>query len=285
MLKRAIIFHHPSSEGAAVFANQLGREFERRQIRAFVADAWGQAAEAGLDEAGLVVCIGGDGTVLRAARVTIPHNVPILGINMGRLGFLTDMSPRDCFNHVERIIAEDWRLEERMMVRGDIVDGRGTPALEYHGLNDIVVSRRSPGRPIYVDVRIDKAHLALYRCDGIIVCTPTGSTGYSLAAGGPILAPTEHHLVLTPVSAHLAMGRSIVLPPESIVDLEVTSDHGAIVSVDGQEDLPVGTGVKISIRVSEHTTRFVRFREPSSFYTDLAEKLEFQMSSTMNTRA
>jgi NAD+ kinase len=286
MLKRAVIFHHPSSEGAAVFANQLAREFQRRQVNTFVGDAWGDIESVvGLDEAGLVVCIGGDGTVLRAARIIIPHDAPILGVNMGRLGFLTDMSPRDTFNHVERIIAEDWRLEERMMVRGDVIDGRVGVHTEYHGLNDIVVSRRSPGRPIYVDTRIDKAHLALYRCDGIIVSTPTGSTGYSLAAGGPILSPTEHHLVLTPVSAHLAMGRSIVLQPESVVDLEVTSDHGAIISVDGQEDVPVATGVRISVRISEHTTRFVRFRDPTSFWTDLAEKLEFQMSSTMNTRA
>jgi len=204
---------------------------------------------------------------------------------MGRLGFLTDMSPRDCFNHVERILAEDWRVEERLMVRGEVIDGPGTPPLEYHGLNDLVVSRRSPGRPIYVDVKVDKARLAVYRCDGIIVATPTGSTGYSLSAGGPILAPTEHHLVLTPVSAHLAMGRSLVLQPASVVDLEVTSENGAIVSVDGQEDLPVSSGVRISVRVSEHTTRFVRFREPASFYSDLAEKLEFQMSSAMNQRA
>ena len=283
MLKRVVIFHHPQNEGAAAFAKQLGRELSHHMVEIFVADAWGPAEEAELDRAGLVVCIGGDGTVLRAARVTVPHAVPILGVNMGRLGFLTDMSPRDCFNHVERILAEDWRVEERLMVRGDIFDGLSEP-VEYHGLNDIVVSRRSPGRPIYVDVRVDKARLALYRCDGIIIATPTGSTGYSLSAGGPILAPTEHHLVMTPVSAHLALGRSIVLQPDSVVELEVTSENGAIVSVDGQEDLPVNTGVRISVRVSEHTTRFVRFREPSSFYSDLAEKLEFQMSSTMKPR-
>ena len=284
MLNRVVIFHHPTSEIAAAFAKQLGRELAHHVAETFVADAWGPAEAAELDRADLVVCIGGDGTVLRAARVTVPHATPILGVNMGRLGFLTDMSPRDCFNHVERILAEDWRIEERLMVRGDIFDGLSEP-LEYHGLNDIVVSRRSPGRPIYVDVRVDKAHLALYRCDGIIIATPTGSTGYSLSAGGPILAPTEHHLVMTPVSAHLALGRSIVLQPDSVVELEVTSENGAIVSVDGQEDLPVDTGVRLSVRVSEHTTRFVRFREPSSFYSDLAEKLEFQMSSTMKPRA
>jgi NAD+ kinase len=204
---------------------------------------------------------------------------------MGRLGFLTDMSPRDCFNHVERILAEDWRIEQRLMVRGEVLGAPDAPAAVFHGLNDFVVSRRAPGRPIYVEVRVDNHRLALYRCDGIIVATPTGSTGYSLSAGGPILAPTEHHLVLTPVSAHLSLGRSLVLQPESVVELEVTSDNGAILSVDGQEDLPIATGVRVKISVSEHTTRFVRFREPSSFYADLAEKLEVQMSSAMSPRA
>ncbi len=283
MLRRSVVFHHPQSEGAAVFANQLAREFREHSVETFVGDAWADEGPKHVENADLVVCIGGDGTVLRAARVTVPHHVPILGVNMGRLGFLTDMSPRDCFNHVERIMAEDWRVEDRLMVRGDIFDGAGP--LEYHGLNDIVVSRRAPGRPIYVSVRIDRAPLARYRCDGIIISTPTGSTGYSLSAGGPILAPTEHHLVMTPVSAHLSLSRSLVLQPESVVEMEVTSENGAIVSVDGQEDLPVSTGVRIAVRVSEHTTRFVRFREPSSFYADLAEKLEFQMSSSMAQRA
>jgi len=285
VLKSAVIFHHPSSEGAAVFANQLGRELTRNNVATVVADAWSEIDRDNLARADLVVCIGGDGTVLRAARLTVPHATPILGVNMGRLGFLTDMSPRDCFNHVERILAEDWRLEERLMVRGVVADGDHAEPAEYHGLNDIVISRRAPGRPIYVDVRIDRAHLALYRCDGIIVSTPTGSTGYSLSAGGPILAPTEHHLVLTPVAAHLALGRSLVLQPESVVEMKVTSDAGAIISVDGQDDVPVNSGTAVTIEVSQHITRFVRFREPASFYSDLAEKLEFQLSSPMNKRA
>jgi NAD+ kinase len=284
MLERAVVFHHPQSEGAAVFANQLAREFRQQSVETFVGDAWAEAGPEAVKTADLVVCIGGDGTVLRGARVTVPHDIPILGVNMGRLGFLTDMSPRDCFNHVERILAEDWRIEDRLMVRGEIADGK-TGAIIYHGLNDIVISRRSPGRPIYVSVKIDRARLAQYRCDGIIISTPTGSTGYSLSAGGPIMAPTEHHLVLTPVSAHLSLSRSLVLQPQSVIEMEVTSENGAIVSVDGQEDLPVNSGAKVTVRVSEYTTRFVRFREPSSFYADLAEKLEFQMSSSVSQRA
>jgi NAD+ kinase len=284
MLKRTVIFHHPQSEGAAMFATQIARELGRHEVDSFVADAWEDGGVEHIQAADLVICVGGDGTVLRAARVTIPYAKPILGINMGRLGFLTDMSPRDFFNHLERVIEEDWRIEERMMVRSEFLPESGVPVV-YHGLNDIVVSRRAPGRPIYVDVRIDRAHVANYRCDGIIVATPTGSTGYSLSAGGPILAPTEHHLVLTPVSAHLALGRSIVLQPDSTVDLMVTSDHGAVLSVDGQEDVPINSGTHVMVRLSEHVTRFVRFKEPSSFFTDLAEKLEFQMSSAMGKRA
>jgi NAD+ kinase len=283
-LKRAVVLHHPQSEGAAVFANQLAMELGHRGVATAVADAWGELPAGALQHADAVICIGGDGTVLRAARLLVGFGAPILGVNMGRLGFLTDMSPRDCFNHVERIIAEDWRIEDRLMVRGEVSEN-GSEALTYHGLNDFVVSRRSPGRPIYVDVRVDRARLARYRCDGIIIATPTGSTGYSLSAGGPILAPNEHHLVMTPVSAHLALARSLVLQPDSVVDMEVTSDNGAIVSVDGQEDLPVGSGVRLTVRVSDHHTRFVRFREPASFYSDLAEKLEVQMSSAMSPRA
>ena len=190
MLSRAVILHHPQSEGAAVFANQLSRELGRHGVGTFVGDAWGPVDAAAMDRAGLVVCIGGDGTVLRAARLTIPHALPILGVNMGRLGFLTDMSPRDCFTNVERILEEDWRVEERLMVRGELDLGQDHAPAVYHGLNDIVVSRQSPGRPIYVDVQVDGARLAHYRCDGIIVATPTGSTGYSLSAGGPILLRT-----------------------------------------------------------------------------------------------
>lgn len=284
MLSSAVIFHAPRSEGALAFARQVAQEFGRRSIAASVHDAWGQPPNTAIASADLIVCVGGDGTVLRTARVTISHATPILGVNMGRLGFLTDMSPRDFFNSIERIVAADWRLEERVMVHGEIIT-QGHPLHAFDGLNDIVVSRKSPGRPVYVDVHIDGARLAIFRCDGIIVATPTGSTGYSLSAGGPILAPTEHHLVLTPVSAHLALGRSLVLQPDSVIEMAVTSEQGAIVSIDGQIDEPVAAGVRIRVQQSDHVTRFVRFREPSSFYAELAEKLEMQLSSTMNHSA
>lgn len=284
MLKRTVILHHPQNEGAASFAAQVAAELQRHNVHTTVSDVWGETPADHIAQADLIICIGGDGTVLRAARVAIPHPVPILGINMGRLGFLTDLSPRDLFNNLERILKLDFRIEERLMVSGQVV-GSGEADGTYHGLNDIVVSRRAPGRPIYVDVQIDGANLAVYRCDGMIVATPTGSTGYSLSAGGPILSPTEHHLVMTPVSAHLALARSLVLDTQTTVELLVTSDHGAILSVDGQDDLPLVSGTRVILRPSPHLTRFARFTEPSSFFSELAERLEFQLSSTMGKRA
>jgi len=287
MLKRVVVFHAPRSEGALAFATQVVRELERAGAECHLAQVWAEPPPGPeiMAAANLIICVGGDGTVLRASRLAVPNGTPLLGINMGRLGFLTDLSPRDFFNVVERVMAEDWRIEERIMVRCDVLEADGRAVGTFHGLNDIAVSRSSPGRPIYVDVKIDRADLAIYRCDGIVVATPTGSTGYSLSAGGPIMAPTEHHLVMTPVSAHLALGRSLVMQPDSVIELAVTSDSGAIVSVDGQDDMAVSSGVKVAIRQSEHITRFVRFRDPQTFYSELAERLEVQLSSTMGPSA
>lgn len=280
MLTRAVIFHHPLSEGAAAFSRQVAAELGAHGVETFVADAWEDVAAARLETAGLVVCVGGDGTVLRGARVTVPFAIPILGVNMGRLGFLTELSPRDFFDYTARIVAGDWRVEERLMIRGDAPVRPGSDAMvEYHALNDVVVCHPSPGRPIYVELTVDGETVAVYRCDAIIVASPTGSTGYALAAGGPILAPTERQLLVTPVSAHMALGRSLVLPAESIIDLRVTSDHGAVVSVDGQDDLMLEPGSSVRVRASDHVTRFARFRSPSSFFAHLADKLESQLSS------
>ena len=137
------------------------------------------------------------------------------------------------------------------MVAAIITEGEAA-GRTFRGLNDIVLSRRSPGRPVYVELAVDGDRVALYRCDGMIVATPTGSTGYSLSAGGPILSPAERHLVVTPVSAHLAIGRSLVLDPSSTVTLSVRSDEGAILTVDGQEDLRLAGGARVSLTASEH---------------------------------
>ncbi|MGE5596307.1 MAG: NAD(+)/NADH kinase, partial [Hyphomicrobiales bacterium] len=131
MLNKAVILHHPHSEGAAALARQLDHEFRRRQVESAVSGVWAPGAGDLLPGAGIVICIGGDGTVLRAARLAVKEAPPLLGINMGRLGFLTDMSPRDFYNQFERVLAEDWRVEERLMVRADLFNGDEAPR-EFH---------------------------------------------------------------------------------------------------------------------------------------------------------
>ena len=280
MLKRALVLRPEGVGPALALADRIAGAFARADVEVAVADVWGPAPDA-LARAELIVCAGGDGTVLRTARLAVPHEAPILGVNMGRLGFLTSLSPDGFFRALDRILARDWEVERRLMVAGTVVEG-AEAGLAFHGLNDIVLSRRSPGRPVYVELEVDGERVARYRCDGMIVATPTGSTGYSLSAGGPILAPVERHLVVTPVSAHLAIGRSLVLASSAAVTLSVGSAEGAILTVDGQEDAPLAGGARVAVRASEHAARFALLHPSSSFYGRLAERLEVQLGSAMN---
>ncbi len=280
MLKRVLVLRPENVESAFELAGRIVEAIEAAGIEAPVQGAWSHMPADTLTDTDLIVCAGGDGTVLRAARLAVPHPIPILGVNMGRLGFLTSLTPDGFFDEFERIVAGQWETEERLMVAATITEGEAA-GRSFHGLNDIVVSRRSPGRPVYVELAVDGERVALYRCDGMIVATPTGSTGYSLSAGGPILAPTEHHLVVTPVSAHLAIGRSLVLEPSSVVTLTVRSEEGALLTVDGQEDLPLAGGVRVSLRASEYAACFALLKPQASFFGHLAERLEVQLSSAM----
>lgn len=280
MLKRALVLRPEGAGPALALADRIADAFAGASVEVAVADVWGPAPDA-LARAELIVCAGGDGTVLRTARLAVHRDAPILGVNVGRLGFLTSLSPDGFFRELDRILARDWEVERRLMVAGTVVAG-AEAGLAFHGLNDVVLSRRSPGRPVYVELDVDGERVARYRCDGMIVATPTGSTGYSLSAGGPILAPVERHLVVTPVSAHLAIGRSLVLEPSAVVTLSVGSAEGAILTVDGQEDAPLAGGARVAVRASDHVARFALLHPSSSFYGHLAERLEVQLSSAMN---
>ena len=143
----------------------------------------------------------------------------------------------------------------------------------HHALNDVIVGRASVGRPLYVETAVDGVRLAIHRCDAVIVATATGSTAYSLSAGGPILHPESPELLLTPVAPHLGSARPVVLPRDATIDLTVTADKEAVVSVDGQIDRPLASGDSVSVCRSAHTARFVRFSKPQDYYAVLAEKL------------
>lgn len=219
----------------------------------------------------LLICLGGDGTVLRAARTVIPNRVPILGVNMGRLGFLAEVRPGELLDVLPDVLSGRFRLEERTMLQAQIASWGVT----VHALNDVVVGRNTVSRPVYVDVSVDGTRLAIHRCDAMIVASATGSTAYSLSAGGPILHPESPDIVLTPVSPHLAAARPLVLPPSSVVDLMVGSDKDAVVSIDGQLDYELSTGNSVSVCRSPHVARFVRLSKPEEYYANLAERLDW----------
>ena len=219
----------------------------------------------------LIVCLGGDGSMLWAARAIVPHAVPILGVNMGRLGFLAEIGPRDLMELLPRVLSGEGRVEERAMLQAQVRAWGQT----FQALNDVVVGRSTAGRPVYLDASVDGRRLALYRSDALVVATATGSTGYSLSAGGPILHPESRHILLTPVAPHLVPARPLVLPEDAVVDLVVSTDEGATVSIDGQVNRALESGDAVSICRSPYVARFLRMSQPADYYGTLAERLEW----------
>jgi NAD+ kinase len=221
----------------------------------------------------LLICVGGDGTVLWAARAAVPRAIPIVSVNMGRLGFLSELDPRQADEGIARVLVGEGVVEERAMIECALEAGPAGATEPLVALNDVVVARSAPGRPVYLSVAIDGVHLARVRADGLILATATGSTAYNLSAGGPVLMPLSRGLVMTPVAPHLSRMRPIVLPEDASVEVQVETDHSAVVSVDGRVDLPLSSGSVVTVRRSEHVARFVRLGSKGAFFDRLAHHL------------
>ena len=271
-MKKVGIFVHSRWTAARNLADEV-----RGLLSGQVAEVWqiSDWEDTGMAErmpgTDLLICLGGDGTVLRAARTVIPHAVPVLGVNMGRLGFLAEVRPQELVERLPDVLAGRCRIEERTMLQAQVPSWGAT----FHGLNDVVVGRASVGRPVYVDISVDGSRLAVHRCDAMIVATATGSTAYSLSAGGPILHPESRDLILTPVAPHMATARPLVMSAETVIDLTVNADKEAVVSVDGQVDRPLASGDTVSVCRSPYVARFVRFSKPEDYYALLAERLDW----------
>ncbi len=270
-MKKVGIFLHSRWERARQLADEVQAYLSGQVGEVWQTSGWEDSAAEKVPGTDLLICLGGDGTVLRAARSVIPHPVPMLGVNMGRLGFLAEVRPQDLMSRLPDALAGKCRIEERTMVQAQVPSWGVT----YHGLNDVIVGRASVSRPVYVDVYVDGARLAVHRCDAMIVATATGSTAYSLSAGGPILYPESRDLVLTPVAPHLAAARPLILSPDAVVDLAVGADMDAVVSVDGQVDRSLASGDRVTVCRSPHSARFVRFSSRSEYFQIVAERLDW----------
>jgi NAD+ kinase len=237
----------------------------------------------------LLVVLGGDGTFLRAARAVSEVDVPLLGINLGKVGFLSKAEATDFESVLGLIIDGAYGIGERMALECRILPGanRGhgaattPPALDisarppsrHFALNDVVIARGSLARVCRLDVEIDDSHLATFIADGLIVASPTGSTGYSFSAGGPIVDPVSRNLIVTPIAAYLSAIRSIVVSPDQVVRCTVVDAHEALVSIDGREDLPIAVGDLVEVRALERPIRLVEPRGAQPFWDLLRQKV------------
>jgi NAD+ kinase len=221
-----------------------------------------------------LVVLGGDGTFLRAARAVAEIDVPLLGINLGKVGFLSKAEAGDLESVLERIVAKDFTIDERMVIEGRILRGGVGDSEPHIALNDIVIARGSLVRVCRLDVSIDGTHLATLLADGLVVASPTGSTGYSFSAGGPILDPVSRNLVVTPIAAYLSAFRSVVVSPEQVVRCRVVDAHEALVSVDGREDMQIAVGDVVEVRAIPRPIRLIEPRGSLSFWDLLRHKVE-----------
>lgn len=216
------------------------------------------ASDRPLAEADLVLSLGGDGTVLRSVRLLDGAAVPILGINLGALGYLTEVEPDRLGEALDRIAqgaaVGSWHIDERMML--DVaVNGNAVG----YALNEAVVEKAEPGHTVRLLARIDGEPFTYYAADGLIVATPTGSTAYSLSARGPVVSPRHRALLLTPVSPHMLFDRTLVLDPSEVVEIEVTGHRRAELTLDGQPAVGLDDGDVVRCQPSERTARFVSF--------------------------
>jgi NAD+ kinase len=250
------IVYHPHISGATELSTRLSSTLQ--------ADWTCSSEEIGpdLSPVSLVVSIGGDGTILRLARAFSSARIPLVGVNVGGLGFLTEVSVDEAPKLPELIKSGGW-IDERSMLQ---VNLKGET---FHILNDAVVARGEIPRTTELRVNIDNEHFTTYRADGVIVASATGSTGYCLASGGPAIHPSSKEMVLLPISPHLTFPYSLVLQGESSIEVEAIKK--VVVSLDGQLNFNLEVGEKVNITRSPYTTLFLRFHPPSFFGKRLAE--------------
>jgi NAD+ kinase len=250
-------------------------------------DSWFASAEdldtlrQRIPETELVITIGGDGTILRAVRVAAPYSIPVVGINMGRLGFMTEIQGHEALEKLPLYFNGECRVEERTMLQARVIKGEegGGPRVDgpYHALNDAVLARGGASRVVTIRASIDSAHLATFRADAVILSTATGSTGYNLAVGGPILDPRSEALVLKPVAAHMGLTAGLVLAPSAKVHLSLEGYQQAILSVDGYVDYPLVPGDRVELEQSPLKAKFLRADPPYQFYATLTRRLGFSI--------
>ena len=274
-LKSAAILFNPAHEQAPVLADRIGELLRSHGMAVGACEIERQAESivciGGVD---LIITLGGDGTLLRAAHYAAIPGIPILGVNLGKLGFLCDVGPDHVMDEMPHYLDGSCQVEERLMLQVDHRRG-GLTLTSGHALNDVVLGHASISSIIRIHTFINGNPLTSFAADGVIVATPSGSTAYSFAAGGPIVHPADQHLLLTPISPHKPRFGSVVAPANAVITLELETAAPAVMSVDGEAETPVENGDTLEVRESPYRTRLLRRDSERYFFQALRSTLKY----------
>src|SRR5262245_18232371 len=272
-MKTAGFVVHPGRRAALDAADVLTGWLEERDVQTRRLDGNDadddDRASAFADGLDLVVSVGGGGTFLRAARVAARAGVPVLGVKVGRMGFLTEVDPDQAPAALERVLDGSARIEERLAVVAE-----GSSFDPQWALNELIVEKSARHRLIRLAVFVDDTYVTTFSADGVIVATPTGSTAYSFSGGGPIVSPSVPCIIVTPIAAHMVFDRSLVLSAEQRVRLEVEGEEPGLLSADGRESLELPVGSKVDIGRAPIPARLVRRDDAPPFHALLREKFD-----------
>lgn len=282
--RRAAVAAHPNVMGAMAECPQVAAFLEERGVEVVQGSLYDDNIRQHIQKKNvdLLVALGGDGTMLRAGHLCGPVGIPVLGINLGRFGFLIEVE-RDQWRSTFPLLLEgDYWIENRMVLRAehwhqDQMEGT------WDVLNEVVVTRGSIIRPVHLSASVDGHFLTTYVADGLIVATPTGSTAYALAAGGPILPPEVRNILIVPVAPHLSVTHPVVLAEGSTVQITVNTTHQASLSADGQSPVAMSDGDTVHVSAGDYQVQFIRFQDPGYFFRNLISHMEQNPTTRSST--
>ena len=273
-MKKIGILYHPMVDATQVKAKEISEFLETRGISVWLCSAWElEKADAQANDTSLILTVGGDGTIMRATQVAVPRTIPITGINLGKLGFMTELGAEEALEKIPAILDGKGWVDERALLEVTLLAANKEPQI-FHALNDAVAARGAIARLVHIEARINEEYVTTYKADGVIVATATGSTGYSLAAGGPILYPQSEDFILVPIAPHLSPAYAIVVPSIATISLHISTVHQATLSIDGHLNIPLSSGDIIKVKQSPQKARFLRIHPKDSFFRSLEQRLK-----------
>ena len=269
------ILYHPTRASSAQLAQQAAAYLSQQGVSYWQGAADNETAlSVAAPSLDAVVTLGGDGTIVHAVRSLAAFRVPILGVNLGRLGFLAEIEPSEMEAGLRKLIAGEYRVEQRMLLRAELQRG-GKLVLASEAINDAVLGRGRSSRTVRVTVDVDGHYVMTQTADAMIVSTPTGSTAYCLSAGGPIVSPDLDCLILTPVAPHISVAHAIVIPAQCSVRLRLQKGQNATLTVDGQVDLEIDSEDELVCTAASNTARFIRFGCDGYYYETVLRRLRW----------